>query len=394
MGRNNPPHLPKAVHVTSNAIETLYMNTVKETLEKITRTWNSFFWDNKFCQKQINFTTEVRTNYYGDILSYFNDTLDFLEDIEYNPDFQKSIFQAIGTLQTIYTHQDLIDELLYIFKLDKSTKQDKSPNREIRNELVGHPIRRIEGKLISSVFFGREFKNGKIHYILYSKENNFKGKEVLHDLQSLIENHRQYLERFTGIIWKRIEKIFRQLQKKLCVITSLMERNVEFDKLLNIVDHYYNQIIKDNYLFEPKILTDCFDKQNEHPRYKNTVNLFITTLKEYLSETDEYINDLFEPQRKKWNEVEIPKIEVRFVSMDEEVPETTPKTEDLHYEFSKLFEKHPVFGLEYFLKKFEGEPKIKEELINMRTYQESSLEYYSSLEYLRVLLIDKGLLKR
>ena len=369
------------------------MNSVKDTLEKITSTWNSFFWDNKFCQKQINFTSEVRTNYYGDILSYFNDTLDFLENPECDTDFKKSIFQAIGILQTVYTHQDLIDELLYIFKLPKSTKQDKSPNREIRNELVGHPIRRIEGELISSVFFGREFKNGRIHYILYAKENSFKGKEVLVSLQSLVESHRKYLERFTKIIWKRIEKILRQLQKKLCVIKSLLGRNVEFDKLLKVVDHYYNQIFEDNYLFEPTILTACFEKKNEHPRYRNTVNLFINTLSEYLSETNNYIDELFQEQTKKWAEEEIPKIEVRFVSMAEEVPAITAK-EDLHYEFSKLFEKHPVFGLDYFLKKFKDEPKIIEELINMKCFRESNLEYYSSYEYLRKLLIDKGLLRR
>ena len=71
------------------------MNSVKQTFEKITTVWNSFFWDNKFCQDKINFTTEVRTNYYGDILSYFNDTLDFLENIEFHTEFKKSIFQAI-----------------------------------------------------------------------------------------------------------------------------------------------------------------------------------------------------------------------------------------------------------------------------------------------------------
>jgi hypothetical protein len=368
------------------------MNEIKESLEKITKTWNHFFWDNKYCQKQINFTTEVRTNYYGDILSYFNDTLDFLENFEFNPDFQKSIFQAIGTLQTIYIHQDLIDELLYIFKLHKSTKKDKSPNREIRNELVGHPIRKIEGELISSVFFGREFKSGTIHYILYSKDNNFKGKVIFHKLQSLVDNHQEYLEKFTRNIWKRIENILKKLQKKLYLIKSLLQRKVKFHNLLNIVDHYFNQIFKDNYLFDPTILTECFDRQNENTRYRNTVDLFVNTLEEYLSETIKSIDELFALQPTKWEEVEIPRIEVEFVNMNEEAPEITPITKNLDYEFSKLFEKHPVFGLDYFLEMFKNDSKIKDELINMRNHHDNNLEYYSSYEYLRILLINKGLL--
>lgn len=340
------------------------MNTVKETLEKITRTWNSFFLENKFCQEQINFTTEVRTNYYGDILSYFNDTIDFLENFEFHPDFQKSIFQTIGTLQTIYTHQDLTDELLYIFKLPKSTKQDKNPNRQVRNELVGHPIRRINGELLSSVFFGREFRNGIIHYILYSKENSFQGKEVFYTIQSLAESHQQYLEKFTKIIWKRIEKILRQLQKKLLIIKSLQDQSEDFNKLLNVVNHYYNQIFKDNYLFEPVILSECYNRQSEHPRYKNTINLFVSTLREYITETHKYIDELFQSEPTKWEAVEMPKIEIMFVNMNEERTEKQNKPEYLHYEFSKLFEKHPVFGLDYFLKSLTVSHKL---LRNYRT---------------------------
>ncbi len=48
-----------------------------------------------------------------------------------------------------------MDELLYIFKLQHSEMADKEPNRTVRNELVGHPIRRKpnDGPLISSVYF-------------------------------------------------------------------------------------------------------------------------------------------------------------------------------------------------------------------------------------------------
>src|SRR5438045_3034682 len=131
------------------------MNEVNDTLDKITTSWNHYFWKNKFCQNRINFTSEIKTNYYGDILSYFNDTLALLTDINPKKEFNKSIFQTIGVLQLIYTQQDLIDELLYIFKLPQSTKGDKNPNRDIRNELIGHPIRRKpkDNELISSVFF-------------------------------------------------------------------------------------------------------------------------------------------------------------------------------------------------------------------------------------------------
>lgn len=370
------------------------MDKVKDALERITDTWNNFFWDNKFCQKQIRFTAEIRTNYYGDILSYFNDTLSFFENLTFDPDFQKSIFQAIGTLQTIYIHQDLIDEMLYIFKIAKSTKHDKSPNRQIRNELVGHPIRRLEGEFISSVFFGREFKNGRIHYILYSKENNFRGEQVFHNIEALVQKHQEYLEKFTEIIWKRIEKVLRQLQKKLHIIKTLLERNIEFNKLLKLLDHYYNTIFKQNYLFEPEILIECFDRQDEHPRYRSAITLFLSTLHEYLEETILYIDELFTPKRRKWHEDEIPRVEVRFVDMEEgEVPQPS-LPEYLHYEFSKLFEKHPVFGIDYFLKRFEGETAIIEELTNMKKYPHINSEYYSSYEYLRILLIEKGLLKR
>ena len=345
--------------------------------------------DYKYCQGQINFTEEIRTNYYGDILSYFNDTLDLLSDVRFEMNFQKSIFQAIGLMQIMYIHQDLTDELLYIFRLHKSTKADKNPIREVRNELVGHPIRRIEGKLISSVFFGREFNNGTIDYFLYSAENNYRGKEIVHDLTSLIENHEKYLSKFLQVIWTRIEKILRQLQKKLKMINLLLTRDIE---LLNVLDHYYNPIFEDNYLFKPDILLSCYGKQNEHPRYRNTINLFLETLEEYIPETISNIDNLFSEKNKKFEFHEPIKIEVKFIDASE--APTKPVSKHLHYEFSKLFEKHPVFGIDYFKEKFKDHADILEELNNMQIHKRDNLEFYSSYEYLREILIEKGYLER
>jgi len=55
---------------------------------------------------------------------------------------------------------------------------------------------------------------------------------------------------------------------------------------------------------------------------------------------------------------------------------------------SKLYEKHPVFGVSYFKRKFSGNERVMEELSNMERYKDDNLEYYSSFEYLKYLLTN------
>jgi hypothetical protein len=366
------------------------MKIVNETLEKITDSWNYYFWKNKFCQNRINFNEEIKTNYYGDILSYFNDTLVLLTDIKPEKEFNKSILQAIGILQLIYTHQDLIDELLYIFKLPQSIKADKNPNRDIRNELIGHPIRRKPkgNELISSVFFGREFKNGTIHYILYTKANNFSGKEVLCSLKSIVESHELFLEKYVRIILNKIETVLRQLQKKLTDLEILIDKNVDFYKILKLVDQYFNSVYKENYLFKREILIRCFEKQQEHPRYGLGIKLFIDTLKEYISETISNIDELFSKKEKQFDNDTTETIITYSTEAEENfVPSTS---NHLHYELSKLFDKHPVVGIDYFKRKFHDDKQLLEELLNMEHNTNDDLEFYSSYEYLQSLLKEKG----
>jgi hypothetical protein len=369
------------------------MEDVKEILEKITDAWNFYFWKNKFCQNQINFTEEVRTNYYGDILSYFNDTLELLTDVKPEKEFNKSIFQTFAILQIIYTHQDLIDELLYIFKLSKSTKSDKQTNREIRNELIGHPIRRkpIGNELISSVFFGREFKNGTIHYILYSKDNNFSGKEVVCSLNNIIQRHNEFLNKHLNIIWKKIESVLRLLKKKLTTLETLANTKNDFRKLVNLVDHYFDSFFKENYLFKSETLLNCFERQNEHPRYAHAIRLFLDSLKEYVQRTIKNIDEIIS------NEIEhfdasIPEIVDTYSTTNYELVGVATSNH-LPYELSKLFEKHPVFGVSYFQIKFNNDIEVARELLNMKKNMNDDLEYYASYEYLCYLLKVKGYTK-
>ena len=118
------------------------MNIIKSKLTKINFHWNEYYFIKEFFQEKINFTDEVKTNYYGDLNNYLHDTLDLVKPFKKIKSDKDYISQIIVLLQVIYTQQDLIDELLHIFKLQNSIKEDKNPNRDIRNELIGHPISR------------------------------------------------------------------------------------------------------------------------------------------------------------------------------------------------------------------------------------------------------------
>ena len=147
-------------------------------LRQITDVWNYYILKHKFCNKKIKFTDEVKTNYFGDILGYFQDTLDIIFDLRESNSYTDRFSNQISLLQSIYVQQDFIEELLIIFKCKISKgdlKKDSNYyiNREIRNELVGHPIRKQKGEFISSCLFGYNGGSDKIVYLRYHKENNY-----------------------------------------------------------------------------------------------------------------------------------------------------------------------------------------------------------------------------
>lgn len=58
------------------------MEEMKENAEyrlnKIATIWNHFIWEYDYCKKEIKFDFETKTNYFGDILGYFQDTNDII----------------------------------------------------------------------------------------------------------------------------------------------------------------------------------------------------------------------------------------------------------------------------------------------------------------------------
>lgn len=127
-------------------------------LDLIADIWNSFIWKYEFCQKRIKFTSEVQTNYFGDMFDYFQDTFKLIFSNRNSNSQTDKFSNQISLLQSIYVQQDFIEELLLIFKcgINKGDlKRDSNYyiNRNIRNELVGHPIRKHKRQFISSCIF-------------------------------------------------------------------------------------------------------------------------------------------------------------------------------------------------------------------------------------------------
>ena len=280
------------------------MKEVNMKIDKITKIWNFFILEVEFLQDKINFNQEVATNYYGDILYYFKDTLDLIKvnKIE-NDNFKDGIFNVIGLMQIIYAHQDLTDELLYIFKLQQSSKKDKLPNRKIRNELVGHPVNRspVDNKLQSSVIFGKNNGKGYIHYIKYERENNFSFKDVKYSIKDIINYHKDFLNKYLDKILKKLHNILKSYKKSLENILKIVLKENQFLKVLNLAKKYYPYIFKYNFLFQKEILLDCYEKRSNHFRYEKAINDFLLELESGIRETINRIEEILTEKKESEN---------------------------------------------------------------------------------------------
>lgn len=369
------------------------MDLIKWKLDKITSAWNHYFWEFKSLQGKINFNHEVKTNYFGEILSYFNDTFDLLY-LNKSDKFSDNIFYYTGLLQIIYVQQDLMDELLHIFKIQKSHSVDKHPNREIRNELVGHPIRRNKkgNELISSVLFSNRTSNKTLEYLIYSKNNNFKMKVANYNTQTILDEHRAFLNKYFDIILKKIRTILSAYEKRISQFKSTLSNNIKFESIINQVEISFESFLKFDHLYKKEYLLNCYKRQNEHQRYKFVIEVFLKRLQNNLNETKKDIIDFIKETesnvpRKYFGPAEQPLLD-EHVEIRIRGKKRISKN-DFTYELGKLHEKSPVFTIDYFRDNFRSNKKILGELENMENHFNNDFEYYSSYTYLRKLIMKK-----
>ena len=366
------------------------MHILKNKLKRITEFWNDFVWEYKTIQNCILWNEEIKTNYYGDILSYFNETFDIVKLTPEKSNFQKSIFYSTGLLQIIYVHQDLTDELLTIFKVEKSAKKDKDPNREIRNELIGHPINKDtkSNELLSSIFWGRNLTTSNIHYIKYSKDNNFLGIERSFAVSEIIISHKIFLNKYFDLILDKIRIISKGYIIKLKDLENVISKN-DFNLIVKLTSIFFEHIFITDYLYKVEILKECYRRKDEHIRYIMVVESFKNDLLQMLQEKQEHINEICsEIIQNQTLETEIfqTKVKINFIVSNKINNDKSFKKKDYHYEIQKLFDKHPIWGISYFKEEFNNDIEILNELNNMETNIDDDLEYYSSFHYLKSLI--------
>jgi len=362
--------------------------------KKLRDGWNRFFWEYRVCQYHIRFTKEERSNYIGDLFNYFDDIIHHLEKFNVKPDYLSSLYETVAVLQFMYVQQDLVDELLRLFKLHSSSSDDKTFIRQLRNELIGHPVSRdYNGNLISSVFITGSTKNSTLSYIRYHKDNDYKHDLIMLKWEKIFERHEKYLEFYLTTILHKMQGILLHFVTVLSNLQGNFSKT-PFERLVPWVNKVFETYSNNFILFSPENILHCYQHQYVHNRYKYAVESFQEGLAKSIGEVIQEINEFCMPSEEINYKEPLENI-VEFVSYSESSEnDIKPRNgEKINYEFSKLYEKDYLFELNYFKNEFRDDIEIVQELDNIALSNgKRNVEFYCSYEYLRFLFEQKNML--
>ena len=358
-------------------------------LDRIADIWNYFIWEYDFCKRKIKFTPEVRTNYFGDILGYFQDTFDIIFDDRESKSRSDRFPNQISLLQSIYVQQDFIEELLLIFKcgIEKGDlKKDSNYfiNRDIRNELVGHPIRKYKGEFISSCLFGYNGGKDKVTYLRYHKDNDYKFESMEFPIPEIIERHKDFLNKYFDKILNKLKLILLSFVKQIEKLQGFIDTQ-SFSEILNIASVYYESIFKDTYIYDKESLLKIYARRNEHRRYQNLIDKFYNDLKNGLKETKEYATGLFESRKEiDISEIERPIFDIKFISAKETGSSDIERPVTYHYELGKIATKRNLRDFDFFggclRRKCADNATVLNELNHMEFNIYNEIEYYTAFQ--------------
>lgn len=225
------------------------MNTVVQKLDLIESIWRHYILESKFCRSRIKFNEDGKTNYVGALLGYFGDTFEIVNSERKGASFPNAFSHSASFLQMIYVQQDFVIELLDVFKIGVTKKNlerdpDYKINRDIRNELIGHPISKAGGKLKSSTLFSYRAPVGVIEYLRYHKDNNFEFESKAEKIEDIRQRHDMFLHRYFDMVIKRLAEILNDYSSQLAKLEQEVV-GLEFEAALILVDSllrgFFNQ---------------------------------------------------------------------------------------------------------------------------------------------------------
>ncbi|MBP1165409.1 hypothetical protein JOE44_002293 [Chryseobacterium sp. PvR013] len=364
-------------------------HNTENKLNKIADIWNDFILEYKFCNNKIKFTDEVKTNYFGDILGYFHDTFSLIFEIPKIQNNSSEFAFYISFLQAIYVQQDFIEELLYIFNCNKNKGDLKndltySLNRDIRNELVGHPIRKVNGKFISSTLFSYNSNSENIEYLRYHIDNNYNFEKISIKIEDIKNRHILFLNNYFDLIIKKLENILIKFKSQI----EILEQNItiqNFETLLSIISACFEKFLDSEFIYDIDSLKIIYSKVKEHARYNYFIDKFYLNLKEYISFTKDNIDLLTGKKESFFPEIALPTINNELIPN-----KNINKKISYHYELGKLATKRNILDFEFFSSLLKSKCPDNIEVLNELEYMEKNLtndiEYYSAYKYLRHLL--------
>lgn len=362
---------------------------VEERLDKIADIWNYFIWDYKFCSSKIKFNDDVKTNYFGDILGYFKDTLDIVFQKPTATNYSDKFSYSISFLQAIYIQQDFTEEMLAIFKtgIDKGQlKQDQaySINRELRNELIGHPIRKFQDKLISSTLFSYQSEVNEIQYLKYHVDKNFKFESKSFSILEIQKRHEEFLIKYFDVILTKLKNILDEYVAELLKLENVII-NQDFNTVLRLVELYFEAFFKSDFVYDKNSILKIYERKQEHKRYENFIELFYNDLRNSISEKKRSVSDIFDRKKINFSEVDkmnIPNVEILFTDSVNSEVDDKPKKENYHYEIGKIGSKRNPMDFDFFggilRKKCLENELVLNELNHMEQNIWDEIEYYTS----------------
>ncbi|NQU52698.1 MAG: hypothetical protein HQ522_09190 [Bacteroidetes bacterium] len=363
---------------------------VEHKLGKIADIWNYFIWDYKFCSSKIKFDDDVKTNYFGDILGYFQDSFDIIFETKQTTNYTDKFSFSISFLQAIYIQQDFVEEILGIFKtgIDKGIlKKDSSYsiNRELRNELVGHPIRKFRGKLVSSTLFSYESNKDEIQYLRYHIDNKFEFENKTFLISEIQIRHKEFLEKYFDIILIKLKSILEEYLTELEKLENVI-KNRNFKTVLKLVELYFEAIFENDYIYDKDSLIKIYERKEEHKRYENFIDRFYNDLKSAITEKKRFVTEIYERRKIDHSNAEkIPIPDIKFVLTDSKNNKSVKKPikETFHYELGKIATKRNPMDFEFFggllKKKCKDNQLVVNELNHMENNIWNEIEYYTSL---------------